>query len=396
MRGLAAGGVALALAGGATAALAVRDDDAGDPRRTVTRAPARTATPAPAEAAPPPAPFVVAVRRAGGVPDGWATRLRAIDGVGTVARVRRAQAMLRATTTASGRRVRVRGGYAVALDTFVVPRSYAALLPAGARETVRRLRPGTAILSRTSARVRDAGVGATLTLSGGRRLRVAGVLDDGLVRAAELVVGPADGRRLGATSPSLMAAVTSDAAIARAHRAFSGARSRVTDAGPGPWRVGGRIVPPVILKERFGEFALRLPIARDWVRPDPAWVKRNVVTRRVPVLGTVTCHRRMFAPLRRAMLRLARRGLTRLVDRGDYAGCYAPRRIPASGTLSLHAWGLAVDLNASRNPQGSPPDQDPRLVRVMERAGLWWGGRWPTVPDGMHFEYHGPDDPPDA
>ena len=97
----------------------------------------------------------------------------------------------------------------------------------------------------------------------------------------------------------------------------------------------------------------------------------------------------MFAPLRRAMLRLARRGLARLVDRGDYAGCYAPRRIPASGTLSLHAWGLAVDLNASRNPQGSPPDQDPRLVRVMERAGLWWGGRWPTVPDGMHFEYHG-------
>ncbi len=394
-RGLAAGGVALALAAGATAALAVRDDD-GPRRPSATRAAPAGSAPAaapPAETSPP--PHVIGVRRAGGVADGWASRLAAIDGVGTVARVRRAQAMLRSTRTAAGRTRRVRGGYAVALDTFVVPRAYARLLPAPVRPVVRRLRAGTAILSRTSARVRGAGVGSTLTLRGGRRLRIVGVLDDGFVRAAELVVGPAEGGRLGASSPSLMAVVTSDAAIRRARRTFSGARSRVTYVGRGPWRVGRRIVPPVILKERFGEFALRLPVGRDWVRPDPAWVRRNIVARRVPMLGRVTCHRRMFAPLRRALTRLARRGLARLVDRGDYAGCYAPRRIPSSGTLSLHAWGLAVDVNASRNPQGSPPDQDPRLVRALERAGLWWGGRWPTVPDGMHFEYHGPDDPPD-
>jgi hypothetical protein len=102
----------------------------------------------------------------------------------------------------------------------------------------------------------------------------------------------------------------------------------------------------------------------------------------------------MIPVLRRALATLQRRGLARLVDPGDYAGCYAPRRIPASGSLSLHAFGLAVDLNASRNPQGSSPRQDRRLVGIMERAGLWWGGRWPTVPDGMHFEFHGPDDPP--
>jgi len=33
------------------------------------------------------------------------------------------------------------------------------------------------------------------------------------------------------------------------------------------------------------------------------------------------------------------------------------------------------------------------LVHVMERHGFSWGGRWPTVPDGMHFEFHG-DGPP--
>ena len=83
------------------------------------------------------------------------------------------------------------------------------------------------------------------------------------------------------------------------------------------------------------------------------------------------------------MSALARRGLARLVDPGDYAGCYAPRRIPGSGSLSLHAWGLAVDLNASRNPQGSRPSQDRRLVRIMERAraspGAGAGRRCPTA-----------------
>ena len=414
------GGVALALAGGATAALATRDggdraDGAGGAARSAPAstpsagggsarggaggaarsAPASTASAgggsvATAKAA----PHVVAVRRAGGVPDGWAGRLARIDGVTTVARVRRAQAMLRRTTTRSGARRSVRAGYAVALDTLVAPRSYAAVLPAGARPALRRLRRGAVLLSRTSARVRRAGVGSTLTLVGGRRLRVVGVVDDALVRAAELVVGTADGRRLGVGSPSLVAAIGSDSAVRRVRRTFRGARTRVTDVGPAPWTPSGRIVPSVLLKQRFGEFALRLPIGRDWVTPDPGWRARNIVTRRVPILGPVTCHRRMIPVLRRALSTLRRRGLARLVDPGDFAGCYAPRRIPASGSLSLHAFGLAVDLNASRNPQGSHPRQDRRLVRIMERAGLWWGGRWPTVPDGMHFEFHGPDDPP--
>ena len=54
-----------------------------------------------------------------------------------------------------------------------------------------------------------------------------------------------------------------------------------------------------------------------------------------------------------------------------------------------HAWGLAADINASANPQGSTPRQDRRVVRAFERTGFTWGGVWPTAPDGMHFEWHG-------
>jgi hypothetical protein len=103
----------------------------------------------------------------------------------------------------------------------------------------------------------------------------------------------------------------------------------------------------------------------------------------------VTCHRRMIPALRSAMAELRRRGLGHLVNAAEYAGCYAPRRIQPSGTLSLHAWGLAVDLNAASNPVGGESNQDPRLVRAMERHGFFWGGEFPTVPDPMHFEFRG-------
>jgi D-alanyl-D-alanine carboxypeptidase len=125
------------------------------------------------------------------------------------------------------------------------------------------------------------------------------------------------------------------------------------------------------------------------VRLDPAFVRRRIVTRPVPVLGTVTCHRKMLPALEAAMRELDRRGLARLVDPAEYAGCYAPRRIRPGGALSLHAWGLAVDLNASANPFGGRSRQDRRLVRIMERHGFTWGGDFPPTSDPMHFEFRG-------
>jgi hypothetical protein len=333
------------------------------------------------------------VRRRGGVPAGWRARIARTGGVRTVTRAARGQALLRRAVTARGRVVSApRSGYAIPLDVLTIePRGYAALLPAAERAVVRRLRPGTALLSRTSARLRRLGRGGRITLTGGRSLRVAGVLPDGAVRSAELVVARADGARLGATrSPYLLAASTAPGRLVERwdERDEQTAARRL---GRAPWPAGGgSIARPVELKAAFGEFAVRLPYGEDWIEVDPAWRARSIATRSVPVLGAVTCHRSLFAPLGRAMRELRRRGLARLVDRDDFAGCYAPRRIPGSGSLSLHAFGAAVDLNASRNPQFGASRQDPRLVRAMERAGFTWGGRWPTAPDPLHFELHAP------
>lgn len=79
---------------------------------------------------------------------------------------------------------------------------------------------------------------------------------------------------------------------------------------------------------------------------------------------------------------------------GDPAfGCwgYANRPIAGTQTPSNHSWGLAVDINAPRNPMRSPltTDMPEWLPRLWESYGWAWGGRWTRTPDPMHFEYMG-------
>jgi hypothetical protein len=80
-------------------------------------------------------------------------------------------------------------------------------------------------------------------------------------------------------------------------------------------------------------------------------------------------------------------GLSASIKPGQYGGCYAPRFIQRDGSkpLSMHAWGLAVDINVADNPVGSRPNLDPQVVAIMEKWGFRWGGRW-SPPDGHHFE----------
>jgi hypothetical protein len=344
--------------------------------------PAATATPSPSPAAqePPPSTAVVwGLKR----PQRAARRLRRHPSVAAATPVGRGVVLLRAGVRGDGRVVqRVRPGYAVPLDTLAVdPEGYAATLPPAQREPFAKLRPGTAILSATSASLRRIGAGGALRLDGGRRLRVAGVVADEALRDAEVALASGDRRLqpLRSTVVVLLRAPLAPRELIR--RTERKAAARIVD-GPGP--VGP--ARPAQLKVRYGEPAVGLPYGVDWIRLDPAFVRRHIVSRRVPILGSVTCHRAMIRPLRAALGSLARRGLSRLVDPGDYAGCYAPRRIQPSGQLSLHAWGVAIDLNAAANPFLGRSRQDRRLVRAMERHGFTWGGDWPTRPDPMHFE----------
>ena len=124
-----------------------------------------------------------------------------------------------------------------------------------------------------------------------------------------------------------------------------------------------------------------------FIEPDPAWIAANIVTARVPILGTIMCHRLLVPQLAAALNEVAQEDLGHLIHPGEYGGCYVPRFIgrDTHRALSMHAFGLALDLNVKENYQGTRGNMDPRIVEIFERWGFRWGGYW-SQPDPMHFE----------
>lgn len=117
------------------------------------------------------------------------------------------------------------------------------------------------------------------------------------------------------------------------------------------------------------------------------WVRRNIVSFEIPGMGTARCHRLMVPQLLAALREIQEAGLYDHLEPGQYGGCFVPRHIlfNPNRSLSMHAWGLAIDFNVRDNAFGARPQMDMRIVRIFEKWGFEWGGWWST-PDGMHFE----------
>jgi hypothetical protein len=295
-------------------------------------------------------------------------------------------AWLTASTDGRGRRVDApAAGFAIPVEVAAAGlAAYARLVPGAA--SLAGLRSGQVVLGAASARLRRLGAGATLVF-GAVTLRVAAVVPDAAVGYAEVFAAPADAVRLGVTTRRyLLADATPDAA-----RRIAALRPapRVRLPGEARWlRAADAVLPPVLEKAAFGEFAATRPAADGSITLDPGWRARHLATATVPLLGRVTCNAALLAPLRAALDELVARGLSSLVH--GYGGCFVARvvREDVGGSLSHHAWGGAVDVNVAENPFGGRPHQDPRLVAVFVRHGFGWGGDW-LVPDGMHFDYLG-------
>jgi hypothetical protein len=360
----------------------------------------RTREPLPLTRPSAPATFLAWVPR--GLPDGFAGQVRRLPAIGRITVVAEDNVWLDRSWSAAGELVdHPPSPYRIPLDVAAVdPSSFAPFLPPAERTTLVAVDNGEGILGSTSASVRGLGPGAILEVEGGAHVRVAAVLPDELVGAAELLVSGETGRRIGVvrdrylliqpdegrpmTSRSLRRAIQP---LLPTHLGVFG-RVQVRAPGETPYfRAGDAVLPPVLLKALFGEFAAR-PVKRQpgSLEVDPGWRRTHLVTAPVPLLGQVTCHRGIVPQLRGAMRELRRVRLGHLVD--TFHGCFVPRFISRDPTalLSHHSWGIAFDVNLVGNYYGDPPDQDPRLVQVLERWGFLWGGSF-VVPDGNHFEY---------
>ena len=143
------------------------------------------------------------------------------------------------------------------------------------------------------------------------------------------------------------------------------------------------VLPTALVKEMFGDFQIK---ERDgvWITTEPEWREENIQNKRMPILGITRCHRLMWEPLEGALNQILEEGLEEYLSIEEWrssGGCYAPRRInrfDAGGSISRHAWGIAIDINT----KSSYP---PRIVEIFNDWGFAWGGTW-TSPDEMHFE----------
>ncbi len=134
----------------------------------------------------------------------------------------------------------------------------------------------------------------------------------------------------------------------------------------------------------FGAFSYRY-FPDGTIQPDSAWVRGNIRTETVPIMGRVTCHRLMLPQLRGALAEVEAKGLGGTLTTFD--GCYVPRFIERNPerSISLHTWGIAIDMDASTNYRGIAGTMDPEVVNIFKRWGFRWGGDW-TYTDPMHFE----------
>jgi hypothetical protein len=134
----------------------------------------------------------------------------------------------------------------------------------------------------------------------------------------------------------------------------------------------------------FGAFSYRY-FPDGTIQPDARWVSENIVTATVPIFGRVTCHRLMIPQLRGALADIQAAGLASTLH--TYNGCYVPRFIESNPehAISLHTWGIAIDLDSSTNGRGTKGTMDSTVVDILKRWGFRWGGDWDYT-DPMHFE----------
>ncbi len=73
---------------------------------------------------------------------------------------------------------------------------------------------------------------------------------------------------------------------------------------------------------------------------------------------------------------------------------FSPRTIGGRYQLSLHAHGIAIDMNTASNPYRGDnvliTDMPAWFVKAWTDAGFCWGGDWKYVKDPMHFAWMGP------
>jgi len=224
-----------------------------------------------------------------------------------------------------------------------------------------RLRDGDAVVRHDTAHRLELALGSSARLRRTRAdeldVRVGAFASNGVPPLADVVVPWDVGRRLGAGAPNLLVVAVADgASVERTGDAI------IEAIGGGPW---APLEPPEESQAEIGTVGFEGFTYTDngdgTIVIDQAWVDRWITTVDLPLLGRTSCNRVMIPQLVGALDEIVATGLGDHIDPDQFAGSYYPRHImwdPNRG-ISMHAWGLAIDINVADNPVGAVPVMDP-------------------------------------
>lgn len=123
---------------------------------------------------------------------------------------------------------------------------------------------------------------------------------------------------------------------------------------------------------------------------EPSIDNKNLVLWDVPTIleigmipKRIYCNKDLVLPLGKAFSNLINRGFVNEIKTWD--GCFNIRKKRGLASMSLHSWGIAVDVNAFENGLGQTPKLSVGFVKCFTDAGFDWGGTW-SRKDGMHFQ----------
>lgn len=97
----------------------------------------------------------------------------------------------------------------------------------------------------------------------------------------------------------------------------------------------------------------------------------------------IYCNKDMVKPLENAFRNLIKTDCVKELKTWD--GCFNIRNKRGLSSMSLHSWGIAIDVNAFENGLNQTPKLSKEFVKCFTDAGFDWGGTW-TRKDGMHFQ----------
>lgn len=122
---------------------------------------------------------------------------------------------------------------------------------------------------------------------------------------------------------------------------------------------------------------------------DPT-LEKNMIVWDVPTnleIGVIPkklyCNKDIVTPLTQAFTNLISTG--KVSELKTFDGCFNIRKKRGLSSMSLHSWGIAIDVNAAWNQLNMVPKLTPGFVKCFTDAGFEWGGTWKRK-DGMHFQ----------